>query len=106
VQLLGRAVDVHTTTWLALGLLLAAGAIALSTLVVFRRTAQRRGLLIMTWAADGGQTFVVQDHSVRYRYTTTPPVGRSRRERHQRTESTSRLPRALSSVEDKDRDAG
>jgi signal peptidase I len=148
VQLLGRAVDVHTTTWLALGLLLAAGAIALSTLVVFgrpprdeaqailagyadlllpvkaptathhgpsvdvqnftalARTAQRHGLVIMTWAADGGQTFVVQDHSVRYRYTTTPPVGRSRRERHQRSESTSRLPRALSSVEDKDRDAG
>ena len=34
------------------------------------RTAQRYGLVIMTWLTGEGQTFVVQDQSVRYRYTT------------------------------------
>lgn len=48
------------------------------------RTAQRHGLIIMTWPSRDGRTgdvFVVQDQSVRYRYTT-PATGQRTRSQH------------------------
>ncbi|GAB3888752.1 hypothetical protein GCM10028802_41520 [Terrabacter terrigena] len=45
------------------------------------RTAQRYGLVIMTWLTRDGHVFVVQDQTVRYRYSTPGPGRQTRSQR-------------------------